>query len=100
MNEIAKALLALASEIKEQNGPVSLMFHVAGSNGDFETALYIYNDKSLFNSTYFTEEELEKFDRIMPAIADGLSKLQKFDEQIAALEAAKYHSADYLNAVN
>jgi hypothetical protein len=26
--------------------------------------------------------------------------LQKFDEQIAALEAAKYHSADYLNAVN
>jgi len=62
--------------------------------------LYIYNDKSLFNETYFTAEEIEKFNRIMPAIADGLSKLQKFDEQIAALDAAKYHSADYLNAVN
>jgi hypothetical protein len=100
MNEIVKALITLASEIKEQAGPVSLIFHAAGSQGDFETALYIFNDKSLFNATYFTEEELEKFNLIMPAIADGLNKLQKFDEQIAALDAAKYHSADYLKTVN
>jgi len=99
MNEIAKALLALASEIKEQNGPVSMIFHIAGSNCDFETLLHIFNDKTLFNATYFTEEELEKFNRVIPIIADGLGKLQKFDEQLAAM-AAEYSAADYLKTVN
>jgi len=99
MNEIAKALIVLASEIKEQDGPVSLIFRAAGANGDFETALYIFNNKNLFNATYFTEEELEKFNRIMPAIADGLGKLQKLDEMLAVM-AAEHNAADYLKTVN